>query len=57
MSLAKLIMTIGQDRSDRWHETRLFITEHRENRPLKLFERSEERLESLLILLRQPTTA
>jgi hypothetical protein len=55
--LAKLIATLGKDLSDCWHETRLFITEHRENRPLELLERSQERLESRLILLSQPATA
>src|SRR6266702_4620031 len=57
MGLAKLIATLGKDRSARWHQTRLFITEHRQNRPLELLERSEEGLESGLILLGKPAAA
>ena len=57
MGLAKLIATLGKDRSDRWHQTRLFITEHRQNRPLELLERSEEGLESGLIWLGKPAAA
>jgi hypothetical protein len=55
--LTELMMTTRQSRGYRRHQTPLLITEHGQNRPLQVPQRSQEGLERGLIELRQPPTA
>lgn len=57
VGLAELMTAVGQDRSDGWHQARLFVAEYGQNRPLQVLQGREERLECGLIQLRKPSTA
>ncbi len=57
MGLTKLLATVGQDGSHRWHQARLLVAEHSENRPCQIIEWLEEGCKCGLILLRKPATA
>ena len=57
VGLAELMTAVGQDRGDGWHQTRLFVAEYGQNRPLQVLQGREERLERDLIQLSKPPTA